>query len=86
LGHTSSTNLLLLPYQRDQHLQRLLQICEDLDTEGRGYVNTAALAQILRRVPGVRPEVISGAPTHSGSPRMYKMAYGYGSNEHIGSE
>ncbi len=57
-----------------------MQICEDLDIDGRGYVNTKVLAQILKSVPGIRPEILGPTP----SPRFYQGFNGYVSSEQVG--
>lgn len=38
-------------------MAKLVQICEELDSNNCGYVNTAMLAKILRGIPGVRKEL-----------------------------
>lgn len=38
-------------------MSKLLETCEDLDTEGLGYISTQVLAKILRGVAGVRVEI-----------------------------
>ena len=51
--------------KREQQVSRLIEICEDLDTEGLGYVSTNLLAKILRGVPGARSEIKSYEPGES---------------------
>ena len=34
-----------------------MEICEDLDTEKRGYISVPVLAKILKGIPGARPEL-----------------------------
>lgn len=75
-----TTSQKTLPFQRDLHLQRIIQICEDLDTDERGYVSTMILAKILKTLPGVRPELLGPQP----SPRFYQGLSGYNSSEQVG--
>ena len=42
---------------REQHVAKLVEICEDLDKSSRGYVKTSVLANILKGIPGARAEI-----------------------------
>jgi hypothetical protein len=52
----------------------LIEICEDLDTEGLGYINTNVLAKILRGVPGARIEITTNEIGESARGKGIKSA------------
>jgi hypothetical protein len=43
----SVTSTKSLHSHKELQVQRLLQICEDIDSEGKGYINIQTLAKIL---------------------------------------
>lgn len=47
---------------REQQIAKLIQICEDIDTEDRGYITVELLAKILKGLPNARPE-LTNSPT-----------------------
>lgn len=60
MNRTKSTQIHVEPVHhlhKEQQVAKLVEICEELDTEEHGYVTTGVLAKILRGIPGVRPEI-----------------------------
>lgn len=43
--------------RREQQVSKLLETCEDIDSEGLGIISSQILAKILRGVAGVRVEI-----------------------------
>lgn len=44
---------------REVQIKQLYEICEDLDFQNKGYIQTEVLAKILTNIPGIRPEITS---------------------------
>lgn len=54
-------------YDRERQRARLLALCEEIDTDGRGYIATMTFAKLLKGMQNLRSEITGH---QSGSPRI----------------